>query len=128
MRREEPDTPSRATAGRRGAPDWPADLDAIERARDFLRTCTGTVAIACDNDVDGLCAAVIVERALAGGAARVQTIPLAWRVSAASLVAVCFASRRSADVLMERNLPLPASRSTSTFQITSIAPGPSSTV
>jgi single-stranded-DNA-specific exonuclease len=74
MPREEPDAPGRATAGQRGAPDWPADLEAIERARDFLRTCTGTVTIACDNDVDGLCAAVIVERALAG-ASRVQTIP-----------------------------------------------------
>jgi hypothetical protein len=71
---EERDAPRGATPGQREAPDWPADLDAIERARDFLRTCSGTVAIACDNDVDGLCAAVIAERALAGGAVRVRTL------------------------------------------------------
>jgi hypothetical protein len=77
MPRKEPDAPGRASAAPRGALDWPADRDAIARGRDFLRTYSGTVAIACDNDVDGLCAAVIVERALAGGAARVRTIPAA---------------------------------------------------
>jgi single-stranded-DNA-specific exonuclease len=75
MPREGPHAPRGATPGQREAPDWPADLDAIERARDFLRSCSGTVAIACDNDVDGLCAAVIAERALAGGVARVRTLP-----------------------------------------------------
>lgn len=75
MLRKKPDAPSLANAAARGAPDWPADLTAIAHARDFLRTCTGTVAIACDNDVDGLCAAVIVERALTGRAACVETIP-----------------------------------------------------
>lgn len=41
---------------------WPADAAVLARARDFLRACRGPTVLACDNDVDGLTAAVIAER------------------------------------------------------------------
>ena len=45
------------------AKEWPADTESIDAARAFLsRTGRGITVIACDSDVDGLAAAVIVER------------------------------------------------------------------
>ena len=45
---------------------WPAAADAIDAAGNFLRSTRGTsTVIACDSDVDGLSAAVIVERTVA---------------------------------------------------------------
>lgn len=45
-------------------PDWPVDARAIEAARAFLANAAPPVAIACHSDVDGLCAAVLIRRAL----------------------------------------------------------------
>lgn len=57
--------------------DWPADVASIEAARAFLAGTAGQPAvIACDSDVDGLAAAVIMERAVvaSGGAAHVVPV------------------------------------------------------
>ena len=54
---------------------WPARAEALAAGRDFLRTTGGTVAIACDSDVDGLAAAVIVERTLADLGATPHVLP-----------------------------------------------------
>ena len=54
--------------------DWPADAAVIEQARSLLRfAARNATVVACDSDVDGLAAAVIVERALTtlGGAPHV---------------------------------------------------------
>ena len=61
--------PSRIASGIPG-PGWPADAAALEGGGAFLRACRGRTVLACDNDVDGLTAAVIVERVVraAGGA------------------------------------------------------------
>lgn len=54
-----PERPARHTA------DWPAEAGSIDAARAFLLRVHGTLTvIACDSDVDGLGAAVIVERAV----------------------------------------------------------------
>ncbi len=45
-------------------PEWPVDAAAIAAARTFLKHAAGPVAIACHSDVDGLCAAVLIRRAL----------------------------------------------------------------
>ncbi len=55
-------------------PDWPADAAVIAQARSLLRfAARNATVVACDSDVDGLAAAVIVERALTtlGGAPHV---------------------------------------------------------
>lgn len=63
-------------AAPRATADWPADAAAVEAARAFLARAAGrVVAVACDSDVDGLAAAVIVERTLAGLGASPQVVP-----------------------------------------------------
>lgn len=55
---------------------WPVAPAAIEAARDFLRSATGQVALACDSDVDGLSAAVIVERTVQALGAAAVVLPV----------------------------------------------------
>ena len=56
---------------------WPADEGRLSAAQQFLLDCAKQrVAIACDSDVDGLTAAVIVERALREIDAAVAVLPV----------------------------------------------------
>ena len=57
--------------------DWPADADALRSAREFLARAEAPVVIAAHNDVDGLAAMRIVDRALE--AAGVEALPLPAR-------------------------------------------------
>ena len=56
--------------------NWPVAAAALHEARAFLRACAGEpVAVACDSDVDGLAAAVLVERTLEALGARPRVVP-----------------------------------------------------
>lgn len=58
-------------------PGWPAERQALERARAFLLEVGGQPAtLVCDSDVDGLASAVIVQRTLERRGARVQVLPV----------------------------------------------------
>jgi hypothetical protein len=55
--------------------DWPADAASLAAARRFIDGCTGKVVVAAHNDTDGLCAAVIVLRALAARGVDADPLP-----------------------------------------------------
>jgi single-stranded-DNA-specific exonuclease len=55
--------------------DWPADAGSLAAAREFIDSCTGKVVVAAHNDTDGLCAAVIVLRALAARGVDAEPLP-----------------------------------------------------
>ena len=54
---------------------WPADPDAISRAREFLASVSGGVIVASHNDVDGLCAAMLMLRGLKALGVSAQPLP-----------------------------------------------------
>jgi hypothetical protein len=55
--------------------DWPADADAITAAREFLSGAAPPVVVASHNDVDGLAAMLIIDRALADAGVRIEPLP-----------------------------------------------------
>jgi single-stranded-DNA-specific exonuclease len=55
--------------------EWPADAGSIAAARNMLSDVRGTVVVACDNDVDGLAAAVILQRVIGAAGAHAVVMP-----------------------------------------------------
>jgi single-stranded-DNA-specific exonuclease len=85
--------------------EWPAPADSLARGRGFLaeHVTRGVVAIAADSDVDGLCAAVLFERALArrGGASSVLVAGRGEHVHTGSMRARIVAAAPAALVVCD---------------------------
>jgi single-stranded-DNA-specific exonuclease len=85
-------------------PDWPADAAAVAQARSLLRLAARTqTVVACDSDVDGLAAAVIVERALTtlGGAPHVFPAPRGEHVHHSNMLRRLDALRPSCLIVVD---------------------------